>query len=420
MKFYNNSGNPRLTQFASGHQVEYVYTPSGQKVREIHRSPKSIVIGGMLPGPNEMVADTTDYIGPAIYRGGKPEMVRYAGGYASLSESGTKYVPAFHHYITDYLGNNRAVVRASDGAFVQVTYYYPWGSVYGDMGTGASLQPYKYGDKELDLTAGVARYDYSARAYYAAIPHFDRPDALAGKYPHISPYAFCANNPVNVTDPTGNAINMWAINESDKKFKKNTTLSTINDLIVITGLSVYLDGNTRLQYQKDDNGSPMIKQTVDKNGNSVDAGSKTARDFLMKVIDDKDVVDISYSNKSITDGPKNQIALNFDQIDSFVKGAVGVDGNTLGFGMTFLHELHHTKVGGGLKDDPDNWGTGPVVDNMNKIREELNNQGFNYGERTNYRGIQTDEGKIIPFNKSALGSLKNGLRMRKGDKYIRY
>ncbi|MDE6654082.1 MAG: hypothetical protein K2K37_06815, partial [Muribaculaceae bacterium] len=270
------------------------------------------------------------------------------------------------------------------------------------------------------LTAGVARYDYSARAYYAAIPRFDRPDALAGKYPHISPYAFCANNPVNVTDPTGNAINMWAINESDKKLKKNTTLSTINDLIVITGLSVYLDGNTRLQYQKDDNGSPMIKQTVDKNGNSVDAGSKTARDFLMKVIDDKDVVDISYSNKSITDGPKNQIALNFDQIDSFVKGAVGVDGNTLGFGMTFLHELHHTKVGGGLKDDPDNWGTGPVVDNMNKIREELNNQGFNYGERTNYRGIQTDEGKIIPFNKSALGSLKNGLRMRKGDKYIRY
>ncbi|MDE6692824.1 MAG: hypothetical protein K2K05_05505, partial [Muribaculaceae bacterium] len=133
---YDNTGNPRLTQFASGHQVEYVYTPSGQKVREIHRSPKSIVIGGMLPGPNEMVADTTDYIGPAIYRGGKPEMVRYAGGYASMSKSGNKYVPAFYHYVADYLGNNRAVVRASDGAFVQVTHYYPWGNVYSDMGTG--------------------------------------------------------------------------------------------------------------------------------------------------------------------------------------------------------------------------------------------------------------------------------------------
>ncbi len=103
-------------------------------------------------------------------------------------------------------GNNRAVVRASDGAFVQVTHYYPWGSVYGDMGTGASVQPYKYGVKELDLTAGVARYDYAARAYFTAIPRFDRPDALAGKYPQISPYAFCANNPVNALDSDGNLV----------------------------------------------------------------------------------------------------------------------------------------------------------------------------------------------------------------------
>lgn len=75
-------------------------------------------------------------------RRGNPEMVRYAGGYASLSTSCAKYVPAFHQYITEYLGNNRAVVRASDGAFVQVTLYYPCGSVYGDMGTGSSVQPY--------------------------------------------------------------------------------------------------------------------------------------------------------------------------------------------------------------------------------------------------------------------------------------
>ncbi|MDE6692746.1 MAG: hypothetical protein K2K05_05110 [Muribaculaceae bacterium] len=73
-------------------------------------------------------------------------------------------------------------------------------------GSGAFLTPYKYGDKELDLTAGVARYDYLARTYFAAIPRFDRPDTLAGKYPHISPYAFCANNPVNVTNPTGMEI----------------------------------------------------------------------------------------------------------------------------------------------------------------------------------------------------------------------
>ncbi len=209
---YDDLGNPRLTQFSNGAQTEYVYTPSGEKVREIHRTPRSVTIGGTLPAPHEMNADTTDYVGPVIYRGGRPDMVRYAGGYASLGKSGTKYAPTFYHYIADYLGNNRAVVRASTGEMVQVTNYYAWGSVYGDMGTGASLQPYKYGDKELDLTAGVARYDYAARAYYAAIPRFDRPDALAGKYPHHSPYIFCANNPVNVVDPDGND---WYTNGDD-------------------------------------------------------------------------------------------------------------------------------------------------------------------------------------------------------------
>jgi hypothetical protein len=32
---------------------------------------------------------------------------------------------------------------------------------------------------------------------------FTRPDPLAEKYPNISPYVFCANNPVNYIDPTG-------------------------------------------------------------------------------------------------------------------------------------------------------------------------------------------------------------------------
>ncbi len=86
---YDDPGNPRLTQFSTGAQVEYVYTPFGQKVREIHRSPKGMVVGGNPLSPQEMIADTTDYIGLVIYRGGRPEMVRYAGGYASLGKSGT-------------------------------------------------------------------------------------------------------------------------------------------------------------------------------------------------------------------------------------------------------------------------------------------------------------------------------------------
>lgn len=35
---------------------------------------------------------------------------------------------------------------------------------------------------------------------------WNRPDPLAEKYPHISPYAFCANNPINFVDPDGREI----------------------------------------------------------------------------------------------------------------------------------------------------------------------------------------------------------------------
>ncbi|MDE6556524.1 MAG: hypothetical protein K2K55_06125 [Duncaniella sp.] len=207
---YDDLGNPRLMKFRSGAETEYVYTPDGRKVREIHRTPSSgilkAVIGPVIPPVLVTKADTTDYIGPTIYRSGSPEMVRYAGGFATLSLSGGKYVPDFYHYLTDYLGNNRAVVRASTGVADQVTHYYPWGSVYGDMGSGASLQPFKYGDKELDLSNGVARYDYSARAYFPSIPRFASPDRYAGNYPQTSPYTFSGNNPVNFIDPSGDRI----------------------------------------------------------------------------------------------------------------------------------------------------------------------------------------------------------------------
>lgn len=86
--------------------------------------------------------------------------------------------------------------------------------------------------------------------------------------------------------------------------------------------------------------------------------------------------------------------------------------------MVFLHELHHTSIGGSYKDPTEIFGTGPVVDSMNEIRKELNKQGFNYGKRFNYAEILTTQGKIIPFNAAALGGLQEGIRMGGNNKYI--
>jgi RHS repeat-associated protein len=53
--------------------------------------------------------------------------------------------------------------------------------------------------KELDEENGM--YYYSARYYNP--PTFISRDPLFEKYPFMSPYAYCSNNPVNKVDPTG-------------------------------------------------------------------------------------------------------------------------------------------------------------------------------------------------------------------------
>ena len=62
---------------------------------------------------------------------------------------------------------------------------------------------YHYNGKELDMMSGLNSYDYGARQYYSVVPGWDRIDPLAEKYYNISPYAYCANNPVNAIDPDG-------------------------------------------------------------------------------------------------------------------------------------------------------------------------------------------------------------------------
>ena len=77
------------------------------------------------------------------------------------------------------------------------------GGIFGDACTGDGIQKYKYNGKELDRTHGLDTYDYGARMYDAALPVWDRPDPLAHKYYHVSPYAYCGNDPIIFFDSKG-------------------------------------------------------------------------------------------------------------------------------------------------------------------------------------------------------------------------
>ncbi|MDD4727443.1 MAG: RHS repeat-associated core domain-containing protein, partial [Dysgonamonadaceae bacterium] len=105
------------------------------------------------------------------------------------------------------------------GTVEQVNHYYPFGGLFGE-GLQISNQPYKYNGKELDRFEGLDLFDYGARHYDAALGRWGTVDPLAEKYYSISPYVYCANNPVRFIDPNGEEIWLYQYNDKNKRVEK--------------------------------------------------------------------------------------------------------------------------------------------------------------------------------------------------------
>ena len=127
------------------------------------------------------------------------------------------------------MGNNREVVD-SNGKVVQINNYYPFGTPFYDEAntTNASLQPFKYNGKELDLMHGLNTYDYGARQYNPVTARWDRMDPLCEKDYSTSPYVYCGNDPIKHIDPDGNIKRefLYKCSNSDEKNKLATMIAT--------------------------------------------------------------------------------------------------------------------------------------------------------------------------------------------------
>jgi len=157
--------------------------------------------------------------------------------------------------------------------------------------------------------------------------------------------------------------------------------------------------------------------------NGKEIGSKTARKDLLKAINHKDVV-------SVKDNPGGKSRVELDSNNNYTN-ILKLDSNeinnqvnsndlnplTSGIGMTFMHELGHTPVGGGLHD-PIGQGlssdlyVGQVENRLNKIRSEL---GTDFGARMVYKNFRVNMSREDPkgqlyqaFSPISLGQLRNG------------
>jgi RHS repeat-associated protein len=200
---------PQEVTFAGGNTVTYGYDASGSKLSVTYQTGGTTI--------------KTEYMGNKVYNNGTLSMVLTEEGYLTLP--GT--TPAYHYYLKDHQGNNRVVIDQG-GTVQQVNHYYPFGGLFGE-GMQLSNQPYKYNGKELDRKFGLDLYDYGARHYDAALGWWFTMDPLAEKYYSISPYAYCGNNPVRFTDPTGMVID--SLSQADWDKQKNTITAQRDKLV---------------------------------------------------------------------------------------------------------------------------------------------------------------------------------------------
>ena len=205
-----------------------IYSATGDKLRVIYQTAVpniTVAIGSTreLMQSEILFTDSTDYLlgGALTLRNGRIDKYQFDEGYCQATQyNATQDNFTFLYYDRDHLGNVRQVTKAigSNGTVVQTMNYYPFGALFCDGSAASSdVQPYRYNGKELDKMHGLNTYDYGARQYNPVTARWDRMDPLCEKYYSISPYVYCAGNPVNVIDPDGKST--WVVNQRDGTYR---------------------------------------------------------------------------------------------------------------------------------------------------------------------------------------------------------
>jgi RHS repeat-associated protein len=268
--------------------TEYSYTATGAKLQVVHKW--TSLNAAQQSSSSTSNTKTTDYAGNKIYENGKLKMILTDNGYIENEK--------YYFYIKDHLGNNRIVADQSANV-IQTTEYYPYGMPFSKDDT----QPFKYNNKELDNMNGLNWYDYSARHYDATITRFTTIDPHAEKYYSISPYVYCANNPVIYVDPTG--MDWYTDNDGNYQYDPNLTAKNQSEILkkgqVYVGVTHQVkdaEGNVIENYRKD--GSIMFANETSAYKRIWKQANKVNREQLAVIKNENVLVLPEYLNNNTT------------------------------------------------------------------------------------------------------------------------
>lgn len=163
-----------------------------------------------------------------------------------------------YYYHPDHLGSASFISDGSGLATLHLEYF-PFGETFVEENVGSFFTRYKFNAKEQDNESDL--YYYGARYYDPKTSVWLGVDPMADKYPGLSPFVYCANNPVILVDPDGRELDV--ANEDSKK--DLLSIVTNKTRVVFNGnqVSVNLNGLSPKQQKrllKNDKGLSLINE----------------------------------------------------------------------------------------------------------------------------------------------------------------
>jgi RHS repeat-associated protein len=122
-----------------------------------------------------------------------------------------------YFYHPDHLRSSSWITDGK-GYAIQHLHYLPFGEDWVDQRNASWNAPYTFSGKEKDVETGYSYF--GARYYDSGLSIWLSVDPMSDNTPFATPYAYCANNPVNLVDPDGRenkpALNWARANMSNK------------------------------------------------------------------------------------------------------------------------------------------------------------------------------------------------------------
>ena len=134
-----------------------------------------------------------------------------------------------YFYHRDHLGSTMSVTD-SLGQVAQTVEYTPTGEVFVEQRYDSiCTTPYLFNGKELDEETGL--YYYGARYYDPKMSVWYSTDAMQEKYPWVTTYGYCMNNPVKFKEPFGEE----PVYDKRGKFLGATSEGFKGDILIYSG-----------------------------------------------------------------------------------------------------------------------------------------------------------------------------------------